>query len=214
MHRVLIVEDDADINTALAESLRLAGFDVVGTLTGTAGLAEARRRRPDIVLLDQMLPDIDGIEVCRRLREAPETRDLPIVFLTARSGEEARIKGLASGADDYVVKPFSVRELVLRIQGLLRRATTLPDIRLPAAWLHCREQFRVFDTYAKIHLERGEWRECQELCRSILSRCEEALSHAERCLLFTRLARCAESLGDAQEERAWRERAHAEARLA
>src|SRR5262245_42951460 len=214
MARVLVVEDDADINTALSASLRLAGFDVVGTLTGNAGLQEAGRLRPDIVLLDQMLPDIDGLEVCRQLRASPDTRDLPIIFLTARSGEQARIQGLASGADDYVVKPFSTQELLLRIHALLRRASTLPNIHLPAAWLHCREQFRVFDTYAKLHLDRGEWRECQELCRSILARCEAALSPAERCLLFSRLASCAHSLGDAQEENVWRERAHAEARLA
>jgi two-component system phosphate regulon response regulator PhoB len=214
MDRVLIVEDDADINAALQESLRLAGFDVAGALTGAAGLAEVERRRPDLILLDQMLPDLDGLEVCRLLRAAPRTARVPIIFLTARAGEEARVKGLASGADDYVVKPFSVRELVLRIQALLRRASSLPEIRLPPAWLHCREQFRVWDTYAKIHLDREEWRECQELCRSILGRCEEALSPAERCLLYSRLARCAQGLGDVQGERAWRERAQEQARSA
>jgi two-component system, OmpR family, phosphate regulon response regulator PhoB len=211
MERVLIVEDDADINAALQESLRLAGFDVEGVYTGTAALAEVERRLPSLVLLDQMLPDLDGLEVCRRLRAAPRTERVPIIFLTARAGEQARIKGLASGADDYVVKPFSMQELVLRIQGVLRRSSPLPEIRMPVAWLHCREQFRVWDTYAKIHLEREEWRECQELCRSILGRCEEALSPAERCLLYSRLARCAHGLGDTQAERAWRELAHAQA---
>jgi DNA-binding response OmpR family regulator len=214
MDRVLIVEDDADINVALQEVLRQEGFDVVGVMTGQAGLAEAARRRPDLILLDQMLPDIDGLEVCRLLRKAPETRDVPIMFLTARTGEEARIKGLSTGADDYVVKPFSLQELLLRIQALLRRSQSLPRIRLPAAWLHCREQFRVFDTYAQIHLDHGEWRECQELCHSILGRCEEALSPAERCLLYSRLARCAQKLGDTEAERTWKERAHAEAQMA
>jgi two-component system phosphate regulon response regulator PhoB len=214
MDRVLIVEDDLDINAALQESLRLAGFDVAGTYTGASALAEVERRLPDLVLLDQMLPDMDGLEVCRLLRAESRTQRIPIIFLTARTGEEARVKGLTSGADDYVVKPFSMRELVLRIQALLRRASSLPAIRLPAAWLHCREQFRVWDTYAKIHLEREEWRECQELCRSILGRCEEALSPAERCLLYSRLARCAQGLGDAQGERTWRELAHAQARSA
>jgi DNA-binding response OmpR family regulator len=189
----------------------LAGFDVTGALTGGAALAEVERRCPDLMLLDQMLPDIDGLEVCRKLRAEARTERLPIIFLTARAGEEARVKGLASGADDYVVKPFSMQELVLRIQALLRRASSLPEIRLPPAWLHCREQFRVWDTYAKLHLERGEWRECQELCSSILARCEEALSAAERCLLYSRLASCAQHLGDTKAERLWYERAHAEA---
>jgi DNA-binding response OmpR family regulator len=214
MYRVLIVEDDADINATLQEAFRLAGYDVVGTLTGEAALEEVQRRCPDLVLLDQMLPDIDGVEICRRLRAAPRTKRVPIVFLTARAGEESRVKGLASGADDYVVKPFSMQELILRVRGLLRRSSSLPEIRLAPAWLHCREQFRVWDSYAKIHLERGEWQECLELCRSILHRCEEALSPAERCLLFSRLARCSQKLGDQQAERAWQELAHEQSRFA
>jgi two-component system phosphate regulon response regulator PhoB len=214
MYRVLVVEDDADINATLQESLRLSGYDVVGALTGMAGLAEIERRIPDLVLLDQMLPDLDGLEICRRLRANQRTERLPIIFVTARAGEEARVQGLTHGADDYVVKPFSMRELLLRIGALLRRASALPQIRLAPAWLHCREQFRVWDTYAQIHLDRGEWRECQELCNSILARCEAALSPAERCLLYSRLARCAQNLGDPQAERAWQEMAHAQARYA
>jgi two-component system, OmpR family, phosphate regulon response regulator PhoB len=214
MYRVLIVEDDPDINATLQESLRLAGYDVVGALDGTFALNEVERRCPDLILLDQMLPDYDGLELCRRLRASPRTERVPIVFLTARAGEEARVSGLASGADDYVVKPFSMRELILRIRALLRRASSLPELHLAPAWLQCREQFRVFDTYAKLHLERKEWRECQEVCRSILSRCEEALSPAERCLLYSRLARCAQGLGDLQAEQSWQEMAHAQARFA
>src|SRR5262245_6753956 len=149
MYRLLIVEDDPDINAILQESLRLVGFDVLGVLNGSDALKEIERRLPDLVLLDQMLPDIDRRELCRHLRAQPATARLPIIFVTARAGEEARVAGLASGADDYVVKPFNMQELVLRIQALLRRASSLPDIRLPPAWLHCREQFRVWDTYAK-----------------------------------------------------------------
>ena len=214
MYRVLIVEDDADINATLQEALRLGGYDVVGALTGEDAFAEVQRRCPDIVLLDQMLPDIDGVEVCRRLRVAPRTKRVPIIFLTARSDEKARVAGLAAGADDYVVKPFSLQELMLRVRGLLRRSSSLPEIRLAPAWLHCREQFRVWDSYAKIHLDRGEWEECLELCRSILQRCESALSPAERCLLYSRLARCAEELGDQKAERAWQELAHEQSRFA
>jgi DNA-binding response OmpR family regulator len=214
MYRVLIVEDDADINATLQEALRLAGYDVVGALTGEDAFAEVTRRCPDLVLLDQMLPDLDGVEICRRLRAAPRTKRVPIMFLTARSGEEARVRGLAAGADDYVVKPFSMQELILRVRGLLRRSSTLPEPRLAPAWLACREQFRVWDSYAKIHLERGEWQECLELCRSIVHRCEDALSPAERCLLYSRLARCSQQLGDQKAERAWQELAHEQARFA
>src|SRR3954468_24268103 len=123
MHRVLIVEDDADINATLQQALRLSGYDAVGTMTGEAAFAEVQRRCPDLVLLDQMLPDIDGVEICRRLRAAPRTKRVPIIFLTARAEEESRVRGLAAGADDYVVKPFSLQELILRVRGLLRRAS-------------------------------------------------------------------------------------------
>jgi len=214
MRRVLIVEDDADINATLQEALRLAGYDTVGALTGEAALTEVERRCPDLVLLDQMLPDLDGVALCRRLRASPRTRSVPIIFLTARAGEEARVRGLEAGADDYVVKPFSLRELVLRIRGLLRRSSALPEVELAPAWLQRREQFRVWDSYAKIHLERGEWQECLELCRTILRRCEEALSPTERGLLYARLARCAQKLGDTAGADAWRELAHEEARSA
>jgi DNA-binding response OmpR family regulator len=214
MYRVLIVEDDADINATLQEAMRLAGYDAVGVLNGEDAFAEVERRSPDLVLLDQMLPDIDGVEICRRLRVAPRTKRVPIIFLTARTDEQARVRGLSAGADDYVIKPFSMQELVLRVRGLLRRSSSLPDIRLAPAWLHCREQFRVWDSYAKIHLERGEWQECLELCRSILHRCEHALSPAERCLLYSRLARCAQKLGDTKAERAWQELAHEQSRFA
>jgi DNA-binding response OmpR family regulator len=214
MYRVLVVEDDADINATLQVAMRLAGYDVAGALTGQDAFDEVQRRCPDLVLLDQMLPDVDGVEICRRLRSAPRTKRVPIIFLTARAEEDARVRGLTAGADDYVVKPFSMQELLLRVGGLLRRASSLPDIRLAPAWLHCREQFRVWDSYATIHLEHGEWQECLELCRSILHRCEQALSPAERCLLYSRLARCAQKLGDQKAERAWQELAHEQSRFA
>ncbi|HEX4405924.1 MAG TPA: response regulator [Polyangia bacterium] len=210
MERVLVVEDDPDINAVLLEALSLAGYEAVGALTGEAALEEIQRRCPGLVLLDQMLPDIDGLELCRRLRAGVQTRLLPIIFVTARAAEEARVRGLACGADDYVVKPFSMQELLLRVRALLRRSAPLPDTRIGPAWLQCREQFRVWDTYARLHLEREEWQECVELCVSILGRCEQALNPSERRLLYLRLATCAQRLGDASAERTWRLRAGAE----
>jgi two-component system, OmpR family, phosphate regulon response regulator PhoB len=194
MFRVLVVDDDSDINETLREALKISGYDPVGVFDGASALAEVDRQCPDLVLLDQMLPDIDGVEVCRRLRERPETKRVPIVFLTARGGEQARISGLALGADDYVVKPFSMPELLLRIRAILRRATPV-EVRLPPGWVRLREQFRIWSGYAEIHFERGEWRECLELSRNILHSCDAVLSAVERNRLYARLASCSQSLG-------------------
>jgi two-component system phosphate regulon response regulator PhoB len=187
--RVLVVDDDVDINESLQQALRIAGYDVVGAMTGVEALAETARARPDLILLDQMLPDIDGIEICRRLRAAPETKRVPIVFLTARADEKARVRGLALGADDYVVKPFSMAELLLRIRAVLRRATPV-ELRLPPEWVRLRDQYRVWSSYAELHLVRGEWRDCLELSRNILNSCNDVLSPDERAQLDERIALC------------------------
>jgi two-component system phosphate regulon response regulator PhoB len=208
MARVLVVDDDADIRVTVEETLKLAGYDAGGAPSGAAALAEVNRQLPDLVLLDWMLPDIDGPEVCRRLRLAPDTARVPIVFLTARTDEEARVRGLALGADDYIVKPFSVQELLLRIRAVLRRATPV-ELRLPPRWVRLRDQFRVWNSYAEIHHARGEWRDCLEVSRSILQNCEEALTPTERVALFERLALCSHHLGDEQARRTWRELARA-----
>ncbi len=206
MFRVLVVDDDPDINEVVQEGLRSGGYDVVGALTGAEALAEVERRCPDLVLLDQMLPDIDGVEVCRRLRAAQRTRRVPIMFLTARSGSEARVRGLALGADDYIVKPFSMRELILRVGAVLRRATPV-ELRLPPEWIRLRDQFRVWNRYAEIHLTRGEWRDCLELSRSILHNCDGALGPDERRRIYERIARCAQELGDTEAQKTWQGKA-------
>lgn len=149
MHRVLIVEDDADINATLQEALRLAGYDAVGALTGEDAFAEVQRRCPDLVLLDQMLPDVDGIEVCRRLRVAPRTKRVPIIFLTARSDEQARVRGLDAGADDYLAKPFEIEELEARIRAQLRRASNRAEPVVACGDL-------VFDTNTRLFGLAGE----------------------------------------------------------
>jgi DNA-binding response OmpR family regulator len=117
--RVLIIEDHLKIVHWLEEFLRQAGFDVLYALNGTAGLHMARREKPSVIILDLMLPDIDGFDVCRRLREHT---DAFIIMLTARVEEENRLIGLELGADDYVTKPFSPQEVVARVRALLRRA--------------------------------------------------------------------------------------------
>ena len=206
MFRVLVVDDDPDINEVVREGLRSAGYDTVGALTGAEALDEVQRRCPDLILLDQMLPDIDGVEICRRLREAPQTRRVPIMFLTAMGGSDARVRGLALGADDYVVKPFSMRELILRVGAVLRRASPV-EMHLPPEWIRLRDQFRVWNRYADIHLARGEWRDCLELSRSILHNCDSVLSPDERRRMFEQVARCAKELGDTEAQKTWQDKA-------
>ena len=121
MTLILVIEDEADLAQVVEYNLRKAGHDVVTAPRGLRGLELARERRPDLVLLDLMLPDISGTEVCKQLRADASTRDTPIVMLTAKGEEIDRVVGFEVGADDYVVKPFSVRELMLRVQAILRR---------------------------------------------------------------------------------------------
>jgi phosphate regulon transcriptional regulator PhoB len=120
--RVLIVEDEPDIRDLLAFHLEREGYQVTRSRTGADALRQVRARPPDLILLDLMLPEIGGLEVCRRLRQDPRTASVPIVMLTARGEEVDRILGLELGADDYIVKPFSPKEVVARVRAVLRRA--------------------------------------------------------------------------------------------
>jgi two-component system phosphate regulon response regulator PhoB len=119
---VLIVEDEAPLVMLLRYNLEKEGFQVCEAADGEEALVQIAERKPDVVLLDWMLPLVSGIEVCRRIRRAPETRALPVIMLTARGEESDRVRGLDSGADDYVVKPFSPSELVARLRAVIRRA--------------------------------------------------------------------------------------------
>lgn len=119
--RMLLVEDDASLAELLVWHFSREDFDVQQTNDGEEALLMARETPPDIVLLDWMVEGISGIEVCRRLRRTPETANVPIIMLTARGEEEDRVRGLETGADDYVTKPFSPRELVARVGAVLRR---------------------------------------------------------------------------------------------
>jgi two-component system, OmpR family, phosphate regulon response regulator PhoB len=118
---VLVVEDEDALSTLLQYNLEKEGYDVTVAGDGEEALILVDERLPDLVVLDWMLPKVSGIEVCRRLRSRPETRNVPIIILTARGEETDRIRGLDTGADDYVVKPFSMTELTARIRAVLRR---------------------------------------------------------------------------------------------
>ena len=119
---VLIVEDEAPLVTMLRYNLEKEGFEVEEAGDGEEALAKINERKPDAVLLDWMLPLVSGIEVCRQIRRSPKMRGLPVIMLTARGEEGDRVRGLNSGADDYVVKPFSPSELVARLRAVMRRA--------------------------------------------------------------------------------------------
>ena len=119
---VLIVEDERDVVDLLALNLRKAGFAISTAMDGAAGLQKARSEKPAFIILDLMLPKMPGLEVCKILKGDPATRQIPIMMLTAKAEEIDRVVGLEFGADDYVTKPFSPREMILRIKAILRRA--------------------------------------------------------------------------------------------
>src|ERR1700744_964852 len=120
---ILIVEDEEPLTTLLRYNLEAEGYEVDAVMRGDEADTRLRETVPDLIVLDWMLPGLSGIELCRRLRMRPQTQSLPIIMLTARGEESERIRGLATGADDYIVKPFSVPELVARVRALLRRAS-------------------------------------------------------------------------------------------
>lgn len=122
MTKIAIIDDERDILHVLEFNLTSAGYEVVTAENGRDGLRVVQQSKPDLVILDLMLPDISGTEVCRILRESPEGRTLPILMVSAKGEEIDRVVGFELGADDYVTKPFSVRELSLRIRALLRRS--------------------------------------------------------------------------------------------
>ncbi len=122
---LLIVEDEEPLQVLLTYNLQAEGFRVRATGTGDDVDVLVREEPPDLIILDWMLPGLSGIEVCRRLRAREETRDVPVIMLTARGEESERVRGLSTGADDYVVKPFSVPELIARVHSILRRSN--PD---------------------------------------------------------------------------------------
>jgi two-component system phosphate regulon response regulator PhoB len=123
MKKVLVVEDERDLAELLAYNLEKEGYQVLLTGNGLEGLETARRELPDLVLLDLMLPGMMGTEVCSSLRHSEKTRAIPVLMLTARGDEIDRVVGFEMGADDYIVKPFSMRELMLRIRAIIRRSS-------------------------------------------------------------------------------------------
>lgn len=122
MTHILVIEDNPDLAFGLRNNLEIEGYEVTVAADGPSGLARALETSPDLVVLDLMLPGIDGYEVCRRLRESPATAATKVLVVTARAREAERVRGLAEGADAYITKPFSTRDLIAEVAGLLGRA--------------------------------------------------------------------------------------------
>ena len=157
---ILVIEDEASLTTLLRYNLETRGFRVAAVEKGTDALSTIAEAKPDLVLLDWMLPGLSGIEICRKIRREPETHDLPVILLTARGEESDRVRGLDCGADDYVVKPFGIAELIARIGAVLRRAAptngnallSVHDITMDLA------SHRVMRNGRAIHLGPTEYR--------------------------------------------------------
>lgn len=165
---VLVVEDEEDIRNLVVLHLRRAGFAVLSAGDGAQALKLAHAHRPPVVLLDLMLPDMSGTDICAALRAAPETRDTFVIMVTARSEEEDRIAGFEVGADDYVPKPFSVRELVLRVQAAARRAQRTVDAHDELTLEHLRidaSSHRVWVEQQEVELTATEYRLLLHLAR-------------------------------------------------
>jgi two-component system phosphate regulon response regulator PhoB len=157
---ILLVEDETAVVELLRYNLERGGYDVTVAMDGEEALLLASERKPDLILLDWMLPNLSGIEVCRRLRRDPATRNTPIIMLTARGEETDRIRGLDTGADDFIAKPFSMNELMARLRAVMRRIrpglaediTNFADLTLDRAAMRVRRSGR------DIHLGPTEFR--------------------------------------------------------
>ncbi len=191
MARVLVVDDEQDLLWALSRSLGTAGYEILTARTGSEALSLARRHRPDLVILDIMIPQPDGLEVCRRLRGDPVLSDVPILFLTARRSVEDRLRGLEDGGDDYLIKPFDIRELRARVTALLRRthASAQPrskelavgDVRLDSAMRqvvahgkHVQLTPLEFDLLYHLMAHPGELFSSQELLQAVWGHAPES----------------------------------------
>ena len=158
--KVMIVEDEDALVTLLTYNLEAEGYEVIATKSGDDAMLLIREEKPDLVVLDWMLPGLAGIEICRQIRAGNETRGIPVIMLTARGEEGDRLRGLSTGADDYMVKPFSVAELLARIKALLRRSSPekTADILDRSGIVLDRQAHRVMRGAREIQLGPTEYR--------------------------------------------------------
>ena len=165
--KILVIEDEQDIQTLLEYNLGQAGFEVLQSENGEEGLLRAIESQPDLILLDWMLPLLSGIELLRQLRNRADTRDIPVIMMTARGEEGDRLRGLDGGADDYVTKPFSPAELLARVRAIIRRQTRGYDAKLTGGGIELDlEQKKVMRSGISIHLGPTEFRLLEHFMRN------------------------------------------------
>ena len=165
--KILVVEDDKDLISLIKFNLKSEGFNVLLSLNGEDGLFTAKEEKPDLILLDWMLPILSGIEVLQRLKNNKDTKSIPVIFITAKGEENDKIRGLNSGADDYIVKPFSTKELIARIKANLRRGKLIPDDKIVCSDIEIDlVSKRVKRQNKIIHLGPIEFRLLHYLCKN------------------------------------------------
>ncbi len=165
--KILVVEDDKDLISLIKFNLKSAGFNVLLSPNGEDGLFTAKEEKPDLILLDWMLPILSGIEVLQRLKNNKDTKSIPVIFITAKGEENDKIRGLNSGADDYIVKPFSTKELIARIKANLRRGKLIPDDKIVCSDIEIDlVSKRVKRQNKIIHLGPIEFRLLHYLCKN------------------------------------------------
>ena len=175
--KILIVEDEDALVTLLTYNLEAAGYEVAAVKSGDEALLAIEEEQPDLVILDWMLPSLSGIEICRQIRAGNATRALPVIMLTARGEEADRLRGLATGADDYIVKPFSVAEVLARVKTLLRRSSPekTADVLERAGIIIDRQAHRVTRGQRDLNLGPTEFRLLEVFMQSagrVLSRAQ------------------------------------------
>ncbi len=147
-NKILVVDDDIAINELIKVNLELSGYSVLQALEGTTGFAIAKQEIPDLVILDVMMPEVDGYTVAQRIRQNPTTKDVPIIMLTALSELNDKVKGFDIGIDDYLVKPFEMEELKVRVRALLKRANKIPESMATKELLVCNEITLLPESYS------------------------------------------------------------------
>jgi two-component system alkaline phosphatase synthesis response regulator PhoP len=176
--KILVVDDEKDLTALVSLHMKMAGFEVLTASNGEKALDLSREEKPDLIILDLMLPKIDGWQVCERLRQDAVTKDIPVIMLTARTQIEDKLKGFEAGADDYVTKPFSPRELVARVKRVLARAEAEPT--MPKRYIKGKVEIDLEDFKVKVEGEEVVLTEKEKaILKALVSRPGELLTHEQ-----------------------------------
>src|SRR3989338_2900852 len=176
--KILVVDDEKDLSALVSLHMKMAGFEVLTANNGEKALDLSREEKPDLIILDLMLPKIDGWQVCEQLRQNAATKDIPVIMLTARTQIEDKLKGFEAGADDYVTKPFSPRELVARVKRVLARAEAEPS--LPKRIIKGKTEINLEDFKVKVAGKEEVLTEKEKaILKALMSRPGELLTHEQ-----------------------------------